>query len=563
MDITFWVYGVFTLSLCYFLYIAYRRLQLSFAKHRTLSGHSKQSRRLSKLIKFFEYTQEQMLSIDGAPNDVIELRRKALENLDDKLHSQNEKSIEHHKDVEPSVSDLQFTSHYRVPFPYRNSLSNSFKTNSILSETKGVKVKDIDGNWRYDVSGSYGVNVFGYDFYKSCIESGSKKVAALGPFLGNYHPIIKQNIELIKEVSGQDEVSFHMSGTETVMQAIRLARYHTNKSHVVRFCGAYHGWWDGVQPGIGNKRKVDDVYTLSFFSKHTLKVLNTRNDIACILINPLQAFHPNLDSASDTALIASDRACNFNKSAYQNYLKKIRKICSQRNIVLIFDEVFTGFRLAYGGAQEYFNIKADMVAYGKTLGGGLPVGVLTGKSHLMKRFDKKKPLDVILARGTFNSHPYVLGAMNEFLHRIKTPEIQQIYSEAESVWNKRVEQFNSRLQQENLPLHVDNMQSILSISYLQPSAFNWLLQFYMKHEGLELSWLGTGRWIMSFNYTDDEFSEVIEISIKAAKKMQRDGWWRNTPHLTNKAIKRRFLKDTLSVSFPIMFKLIGPFFCRS
>ena len=84
-----------------------------------------------------------------------------------------------------------------------------------------------------------------------------------------------------------------MSGTEAVMQAVALARYHTRRSHLVRFCGAYHGWWDGVQPGAGNPREVRDVYTLAEDSEATLRVLETRRDIACVLVNPLQALHPN------------------------------------------------------------------------------------------------------------------------------------------------------------------------------------------------------------------------------------------------------------------------------
>ena len=90
-----------------------------------------------------------------------------------------------------------------------------------------------------------------------------------------------------------DEVSFHMSGTEAVMQAVRLARYHARRSHIVRFCGAYHGWWNDVQPGLGNPSPVRETYTLAEMYERTLHVLRTRRDIACVLVNPLQALHPN------------------------------------------------------------------------------------------------------------------------------------------------------------------------------------------------------------------------------------------------------------------------------
>src|SRR5262245_53187586 len=108
-----------------------------------------------------------------------------------------------------------------------------------------------------------------------------------------------------------DEVSFHMSGTEAVMQAVRLARYHTRRSHVVRFCGSYHGWWDGVQPGPGNPRPPREVYTLKEMDETTLQVLATRHDIACVLVNPVQAMHPNGSPPNDSTLVSSSRAAHY------------------------------------------------------------------------------------------------------------------------------------------------------------------------------------------------------------------------------------------------------------
>src|SRR5262249_51230981 len=162
--------------------------------------------------------------------------------------------------------------------------------------------------------------------------------------------------------------------------------YHTGRTHLVRLCGAYHGWWDGVQPGIGNMRRTKDVYTLADLSNRTLAVLDTRSDIACVLINPFQALHPNADAPSDSTLTASDRAASFDRARYSGWLRQSREICARRRIVLIFDEVFAGFRLAYRGAQEYFGVAADLITYGKTLGGGLPIGVVCGNRELMRRF---------------------------------------------------------------------------------------------------------------------------------------------------------------------------------
>lgn len=550
---------VYTFALVFLFFVLARvrvRLQLSRAKHGSLRGHSKWSRRMARLVPFFSYDDNVFFVSDGAPPNIGQQRRLALATLEKAIKTRCAKTLTQSELLEKSVSDVQFTSQYRVPFPYRTLLPQSFRLGSIADETKGSKIKDLDGNWRYDLSGSYGVNVFGYDFYKECMAQGIALTQQLGPVLGTYHPLITENVQMIKDISGLDEVSFHMSGTEAVMQAVRLARYHTGKSHLVRFCGAYHGWWDGVQPGVGNTRVTHDVYTLADESEHSLAVLASRKDIACVLINPLQAFHPNNDAPSDTALIASERSTGFNKEHYSRWLARIRKICSERNIVLIFDEVFTGFRLSYRGAQGFYGIQADMVTYGKTLGGGLPIGVVAGTHSLMKRYKAAQPANVSLARGTFNSHPYVMGAMNVFLKRIQTAEIQTQYKQSEALWNKRVAHFNQRLADEQLPLKVTNIHSILSLAYTLPSRYNWMLQFYLKNHGIELSWTGTGRLIMSFSFSDEDFNQVVECFVSAAQQMLQDAWWWQSPQLSNKAIKRQFLSDLLTAKFPSIAGLL-------
>lgn len=535
------------------------RLQLSRAKHSSLRGHSNWSRRIARVIPCFSYDEVSFFACDGAPLFVVQQRRNSLRQLQTRTEQACAETLAYCRSIQKSVSDVQFTSRYRVPFPFSQQLPECFKLGSMADETRGSQVKDLDGNWRYDLSGSYGVNVFGYDFYKQCMDEGIEKTRALGPVLGTYHPLIAENVEAIRQISGLDEVSFHMSGTEAVMQAVRLARYHTGKSHLVRFCGAYHGWWDGVQPGIGNTRKARDVYTLADLSERSLRVLETRKDIACVLINPLQAFHLNSDAPSDTALIASDRTSGFDKREYTEWLQRLRAVCDQRGIVLIFDEVFAGFRLAYGGAQAFYGVKADMVTYGKTLGGGLPIGVLVGTHRLMQRFKDDQPVNVSFARGTFNSHPYVMGAMNAFLERIRQPDIQQQYRDSEGLWNRRVARFNQRLRSEKLPLQITNLHSILSVLYTRPSRYNWMFQFYLREAGLELSWTGTGRLIMSYSFTKAEFDDVIERFVSAAHRMEEGGWWWQSPTLTNKAIKRQFLVDMLTARFPALVGWIhGP-----
>jgi len=519
------------------------RLELSKAKHRSLAGHARMGKRIASLIPFYEYDEAQFFRADSAPDDIAARREAGFARLSKLYRDRFAETNQLTAKVKDSISDLQFTEAYRVPFQFSRFVREHLSVGAFVQSSSGVTLTDLDGNRFYDLTGSYGVNVFGYDFYKECIEAGVQRVRDLGPVLGAYHPVIATNVQRLKEISGQDEVSFHMSGTEAVMQAVRLARYHTSRSHLVRFRGAYHGWWGDVQPGIGNPVPAENTYTLKDMSEDSLRVLRNRRDIACVLINPLQALHPNAGAFSDSSLVDSARRTNFDKEAYTDWLKRLRAVCTERKIVLIFDEVFVGFRLALGGAQEYFGIRADIVTYGKTLGGGLPIGVVCGRKDLMKRYRDDRPADICFARGTFNSHPYVMGAMSAFLDRIESPEIRKLYGNLDSVWNNRAEQFNRRLRDEGLPVQVANMSSIWSVVYTRPSRYNWMLQYYLRAEGLALSWIGTGRFIFSLNYTDADLEAVTNRFVAAAKAMQQDGWWWSNPLATNTTIKRQILRE--------------------
>jgi glutamate-1-semialdehyde 2,1-aminomutase len=527
------------------------RLQLSQAKHRSLGGHSRLARRIAALVPFYEYDEVRFFRADDPPEEIAARRQAGFTRLADLYRQRFAETNRQTAEVADSISDLQFTDAYRVPFQFSRVAREHLRSGAFVASSCGVTLTDLDGNRFYDLTGSYGVNLFGYDVYKGCMDRGQERVRDLGPVLGSYHPVIADNVKRLKEISGLDEVSFHMSGTEAVMQAVRLARYHTRRSHLVRFCGAYHGWWGDVAPGVGNPLPAHETYTLKDMSEESLQVLRTRRDIACVLVNPLQALHPNGNAPADSALVDSARSAHFDREAYADWLKQLREVCTQHGIVLIFDEVFVGFRLAAGGAQEYFDVKADLVIYGKTLGGGLPIGVVCGRKHLMKRFRDDRPVDICFARGTFNSHPYVMAAMHEFLRHLDTPEVRVLYRNLDETWNQRTRRLNQRLHDAGLPVQAANMSSIWTICYTQPSRYNWMLQYYLRAEGLALSWVGTGRLIFSLNYTEAEFETVADRFVTAAKMMQHDGWWWSHPATTNKSIKRRILREIVAHRFAV------------
>ncbi len=524
--------------------LARRRLELSLAKAPSLSGHARLARRFAAWVPGYAYDEERFFGVDGADAETVMRRRAGFRRLCELYRQRFAQSAALTARAHEGLSDLQFTSAYRVPFQFGRYLREHLKPGSFVQASGAVTITDLDGNVSYDLTGSYGLNVFGYDFYRQCISEGSALVEQLGPVLGAYHPCVVANVERLREISGLDEVSFHMSGTEAVMQAVRLARYHTRRSHIVRFAGAYHGWWDDVQPGPGNPSPVGRTYTLKEMHAGTLRVLSTRREIACVLVNPLQALHPNANPPGDSSLVDSSRRADFDRQAYAEWLRELRRVCSERGIVLIFDEVMVGFRLARGGAQEYFGVRADLVTYGKTLGGGLPVGVLCGRRELMRRFRDERPADVCFARGTFNSHPYVMGAMHAFLRRLHTPDVQAAYAALDERWNGRAQAINARLREAGLPVQVASLSSIWTILYTVPSRYNWMLQFYLRAEGLALSWVGSGRLIFTIDFADDDFDEVSRRFVAAARAMKADGWW-DAPARSNSSIRRGLLFEML------------------
>lgn len=525
---------------------ARRRLQLSLAKHRSLAGHSRIAKLIASRIPGYAFDAERFFASDDAEPAIAARRRLGFERMCADFATRYARSAAMTARARQTLSDLQFTGNYRVPFQYSPYLRKHLTLGGFVSASAGTTVEDLDGNVFHDLSGSYGVNLLGYDAYKACIDAGVEQVRALGPVLGSLHPCVVDNVERLRRISGLDEVSFHMSGTEAVMQAVRLARYHTRRSHVVRFCGAYHGWWEDVQPGPGNPLPPRETYTLRECDERTLRVLRTRRDIACVLVNPLQALHPNASAPADSSLVDSSRRAGVDRAAYSAWLARLRETCTENGIVLIIDEVFTGFRLAPRGAQEYFGVQGDMVTYGKTLGGGLPVGVVCGRADLMRRFREERPADLCFARGTFNSHPYVMGAMHAFLTRFEQPETAALYDGLDERWSARVDALNARLATAGLPVRVAALGTIWTVLYTRPSRYNWMLQFYLRAHGLALGWVGTGRLIFSLNYDDADFATVADRFVAGCGAMHADGWW-DGPSADDRAIRRSMLREMFGI----------------
>src|SRR5258708_1340867 len=177
------------------------RLALSRAKHRSLTGHAKMSRLAARLIPFYEFDIGDFFRFAGRYQEGFAKGREMT------------------LQAATRISDLQFTEAYRVPFQYSRLVREHLGTGAFMQSSAGVTVTDIDGNVFYDLTGSYGVNIFGNDFYKECIEKAEARAHALRPVLGPHHPVVADNVARLCGISGLHERSFPLSGTEAVMQA--------------------------------------------------------------------------------------------------------------------------------------------------------------------------------------------------------------------------------------------------------------------------------------------------------------------------------------------------------
>ena len=290
------------------------------------------------ILPRFAIKKANFFNADGATPEVAAKRKAALEGLQKRWSSKYSQCLEFGAQLKTLISDVRFTS--GRCFPPFNEVTNQYLDPSMaLKETRGSSVVDIDGNEALDISGSYGVNVCGYEKYKEFITAGWKAAKDKGLYLGSLDEITLENIKMIKQISGLDEVSFHMSGTEAVMAAVRCARFNKRKPLVVTFGGAYHGWWDGMQPAAGNERTPGDVLCLKDMNALSLAVIKARSDeIAGVLVNPLQCFHLNASPPSDLVLSSNNRKVGPT-AGYKEWLHALRKTCDDAGVLLIFDEV--------------------------------------------------------------------------------------------------------------------------------------------------------------------------------------------------------------------------------
>jgi glutamate-1-semialdehyde 2,1-aminomutase len=288
-----------------------------------------------------------------------------------------------------------------------------------VKKAKGAYLYDEDGNKLIDYIASWGPLILGHA-HEPVINAVIEK-AKNGTSFGMPTEIETELAKLaISMVPNMDKIRFVNSGTEACMSAVRLARGYTGKDKIIKFAGCYHGHSDSflIQAGSGavtfgspnspgvTQGTAKDTLLASYNDLDGVRALVKANkgELAAIIIEP----------------IAGNMGCIVPKNSF---MKGLREICNQENILLIFDEVMTGFRLARGGAQEVLNIKADIVTYGKVIGGGLPVGAFAAKSEIM---DFLAPDGPVYQAGTLSGNPLAMSAGLAMLTELNNkPEVFQ------------------------------------------------------------------------------------------------------------------------------------------
>ena len=296
----------------------------------------------------------------------------------------------------------------------------------IVDRAAGSRFTDIDGRDYLDITMGFGVYLFGHrpDFIESAVGRSLERGAAIGPMCADAGEVARR----IHELTGMDRVAFFNTGSEAVMSAIRLARTVTHRPKVVMFAGSYHGHTDNLlATGHGSETvpmvpgtpesMVQETCVLPYGEDESLEFIEEHgHELAAVLVEPVQSRRPEYQPAE--------------------FLKKLRDVTTKTGTALIFDEVILGFRIHPGGAQAYFGVQADMVTYGKTIGGGMPIGIVAGKSRFLDAIDggmwrygdeSTPPAENTFIAGTFNHHPLAMAAALAVLQRLERegPELHE------------------------------------------------------------------------------------------------------------------------------------------
>ncbi|MEH1848670.1 MAG: aspartate aminotransferase family protein [Nostoc sp.] len=394
----------------------------------------------------------------------------------------------------------------------------------VLRRSVGSRIWDIDENEYIDFIMGYGINLFGHnpDFIKKALQQQLDK----GIQLGLQPELIGEVTQLICELTGMERVAFSNTGTEAVMTAVRLARAATGRKKIVIFSGSYHGHFDGTlaeeaeTPGV-IPNFVEDVLILDYGNFQSLEVIEShQQELAAILVEPVQSRRTNLQP--------------------KEFLQQLRQLTQALGIVLIFDEMVTGFRIHPGGAQAWFGIQADIATYGKIVGGGMPIGIIAGKANYLDRIDggmwnygdgSSPQVKTTFFAGTFRKHPLAMAAALSVLKHLKTHGLdlqQQLNQRTCELVNK----LNAIFAENEMSICFSNFGSLFNPSSLGTSAqlkdrSYWislrLLIYHLRYRGITL--LESGNGYLSTAHTDEDIDYLIQTFKHSVEDLKQAGFF--------------------------------------
>jgi glutamate-1-semialdehyde 2,1-aminomutase len=332
-----------------------------------------------------------------------------------------------------------------------------------IKSASGCRITDEDGNVFIDYVGSWGPMIVGHchprviEAVKQAVDSGASFGAPTEREITLADMVIEAvpSIEMVRMVS---------SGTEATMSAIRLARGYTGRDNIIKFSGCYHGHADSLLVKAGSGAATfgvpDSPGVPADFAKHTLTaefnslesvkrlVANNPGSIACIIVEPI---------AGNMGTIPPR----------EGFLEGLREICANEGIILIFDEVMTGFRVAYGGAQELYGVTPDMTTLGKIIGGGLPVGAFGGKREIMEMLS---PSGSVYQAGTLSGNPLAMSAGIATLSLLKQPGF---YESLEEKSRQVAEGISAAARKAGYPLYATRVGSMFCVFFSADEVYDW------------------------------------------------------------------------------------------
>ncbi|MFG1420391.1 amino acid adenylation domain-containing protein [Roseixanthobacter liquoris] len=390
-----------------------------------------------------------------------------------------------------------------------------------VERAEGPFVFDMDGHRYVDITMGFGVTLFGHN--PPFVRDALLAETAAGYPIGPQTPRAGRVARKIQDMTGAERVAFFTTGTEAVMVALRLARAKTGRRKIVTFVNSYHGTFDGVLAvGWADGAKVntmpvsdgtpegmvEDVIVLRYGEADALDILARHADsLAAVLVEPVQSRDP----------VVQPRA----------FLHRLRDLTQAHGVALIFDETITGFRVHPAGAQHHFGVKADIVTYGKVVGGGLPIGVVTGTAHYLDAVDGGNWLygddSVPTARtafvaGTFNNHPLTMAAAEATLDYLAA-QGEGLQDALNARTKAMCDELNAWFTVEDLPIRMVHFSSLFRFDY---GGDTEILNYHLLKNGIFV-WEGRNCFL-STAHGDAEVRFLIDAVKLGIAEMREGGW---------------------------------------